>query len=67
MTTDNTFPMPFLIDPDQAARAIADGLQRGDHEIVFPLPMAVLMKVVSALPVRVWDALAARLARSGGS
>jgi short-subunit dehydrogenase len=67
MTTDNTFPMPFLIDPDQAARAIADGLERGDHEIVFPLPMAVLMKVVSALPVRVWDALAARLARSGGS
>lgn len=67
MTSGNTFPMPFLIEPDQAARAIADGLERGDHEIVFPLPMAVLMKIASVLPVRVWDAVASRLARSGGS
>jgi short-subunit dehydrogenase len=64
MTKGNTFPMPFLIEPDAAARAIADGLERGDHEVVFPLPMAVLMKVASVLPVRVWDGVASRLARS---
>ncbi|MDN5796175.1 MAG: SDR family NAD(P)-dependent oxidoreductase [Intrasporangium sp.] len=67
MTEANTFPMPFLIDPDQAAHAIADGLERGDHEIVFPLPMALLMKAASVLPVRAWDAIAGRLARSGTS
>lgn len=64
MTKANSFPMPFLIDPDQAAHAIAEGFERGDHEIVFPLPMALLMKTASVLPVRVWDAIAARLARS---
>jgi short-subunit dehydrogenase len=67
LTESNTFPMPFLIDPDEAARAVAAGLERGDHEIVFPLRMAVLMKVAAVLPVRLWDAIAARLARSGGS
>jgi short-subunit dehydrogenase len=67
MTESNAFPMPFLIDPEEAARSIADGLERGDHEIVFPLPMAALMKVASVLPVRLWDAVAARLARSGAS
>lgn len=67
MTRSNSFPMPFLIEPDEAARTIADGLERGDHETVFPLPMAVLMKTASILPVRVWDAVAARLARSGES
>jgi short-subunit dehydrogenase len=67
MTRSNTFPMPFLIGPEQAAHSIADGLERGRHEIVFPLPMATLMKVAAVLPVRLWDALAARLARSGAS
>lgn len=67
MTAGNTFPMPFLIGPEAAARAIADGLERGHHEVVFPLPMAVLMKVAAVLPVRAWDRVAARLAASGGS
>jgi short-subunit dehydrogenase len=63
MTESNSFPMPFIIDADQAARAIADGLERGRHEIVFPLPMAVLMKIAKLLPQRAWDAIAARFAR----
>jgi short-subunit dehydrogenase len=67
LTESNTFPMPFLIDPEEAARSIAAGLERGDHEIVFPLPMAVLMKIAAVLPVRLWDVVAARLARAGGS
>ncbi|WP_153504383.1 SDR family NAD(P)-dependent oxidoreductase [Cumulibacter manganitolerans] len=62
MTESNSFPMPFIIDPDEAARAIADGLEKGRHEIVFPLPMAVLMKVARLLPQRAWDAIAARFA-----
>ncbi len=31
--------MPFLIEADEAARRIADGLEKGKPEIVFPLPM----------------------------
>ena len=38
MTESNEFPMPFIIDADEAARTIADGLERGRTEIVFPLP-----------------------------
>jgi len=56
LTAKNTFPMPFIIDADAAARAICNGLERGQMEIVFPLPMAVLMKVARLLPVRVWAA-----------
>lgn len=64
MTADNTFPMPFIIEADEAARSIADGLEEEKVEIVFPRRMAVTMKVASVLPVRVWSALTARIARS---
>ena len=54
MTEANDFPMPFIIDADEAARAIADGIERRRTEIVFPLPMAVLMKAARLVPVRAW-------------
>jgi short-subunit dehydrogenase len=49
--------MPFMIDADAAAQSICNGLERGQMEIVFPLPMAVLMKVARLLPIRVWAAV----------
>jgi short-subunit dehydrogenase len=57
MTETNEFPMPFIIDADEAARAIADGLEKHRTEIVFPLPMAVTMKLARLVPVRAWAAL----------
>jgi short-subunit dehydrogenase len=63
LTEGNAFPMPFMIEADQAARSICDGLERGQMEIVFPLPMAVLMKTARLLPVRVWAAVMGRAAR----
>ena len=65
MTDRNRFPMPFKVPAEVAARTIADGIARDRAEIVFPLPMAVLMKVVRVLPVRVWTALTATMARRG--
>lgn len=59
MTSDNSFPMPFIIAPEQAARAIANGIAKDRAEIVFPLRMAVLMKVARLVPVRLWAGLAA--------
>lgn len=50
LTKENEFAMPFLVDPDEAARTIADGLARGRDEIAFPLRMALLMKLLGALP-----------------
>lgn len=61
MTDTNEFPMPFIIDADEAADAIADGLEARRTEIVFPLPMAVTMKVARMLPVRAWSAITTRL------
>jgi short-subunit dehydrogenase len=60
MTAVNTFPMPFIIEADAAARTIANGLERGRVEIVFPLPMAIAMKVARLVPVRLWAALNSR-------
>ncbi len=54
MTEHNQFPMPFMIEPDEAARSIADGLESGKPEIVFPRRMAVLMKVARLVPNRLW-------------
>jgi short-subunit dehydrogenase len=65
MTDRNRFPMPFLVEPEAAARTIADGIARDKAEIVFPLPMAVAMKVARVVPVRAWTALTAAMARRG--
>ena len=56
LTDANSFPMPFLVETDDAARRIADGLEKGKPEIVFPLPMMLLMKASRLVPVRLWSA-----------
>lgn len=67
MTAGNDFPMPWLIDADDAARRVADGLERGAPEIVFPLPMMLAMKAARLLPVRLWAAVTGRAATRGGA
>jgi NAD(P)-dependent dehydrogenase (short-subunit alcohol dehydrogenase family) len=64
LTAGNDFPMPFMVEPEQAAHAICDGLERGRMEIVFPLPMALLMKAARFVPVRAWAALTGRAGTS---
>lgn len=58
MTEGNDFPMPFMIEVDEAARQIRDGLESRRQEIVFPTPMAITMKLARLLPVRAWTRLA---------
>jgi NAD(P)-dependent dehydrogenase (short-subunit alcohol dehydrogenase family) len=65
MTDRNRFPMPFMVEPEEAARAIADGIARDKAEMVFPAPMMLAMKVARLVPVRAWTALTATLARRG--
>ena len=57
LTAGNRFPMPFIIEADQAARSICGGLERGRAEIVFPARMALLMKATRLFPARAWTAL----------
>src|SRR5690242_21822257 len=65
LTAGNAFPMPFIIDADQAARSICDGLERERTEIAFPAPMALLMKTARLVPARAWTALWARTSIAG--
>ena len=54
MTSTNTFPMPFIISSATAAKYIADGLERNKAEIVFPLPMSLMMKLAKLMPSGLW-------------
>jgi short-subunit dehydrogenase len=62
LTAKNIFPMPFMLEPSDAARRIVSGLEKGKAEIAFPLPMVAAMKVAKVVPVRLW-AEAFRLVR----
>ena len=57
MTSTNTFRMPFLIEADAAAKYIADGIEKGKPEIVFPPAMSFTMKIARLIPQRIWPKL----------
>jgi len=50
LTDKNDFPMPFLIDVEEAGRRILNGFEQGGFEIAFPRRMAWLLKAVNMLP-----------------
>ena len=50
MTAVNTFPMPFLMDAERAARVIQRGLARNKARIAFPWSMAAVVWLLAALP-----------------
>ena len=60
LTALNAFPMPFIIDADEAGREICDGIEKDRLVIVFPKPMAILMKLAQFVPARIWASLLAR-------
>ena len=50
LTDKNTFEMPMIIEADEAAEAIADGLIGNSFEIHFPKKFTYIMKVLKVLP-----------------
>lgn len=60
LTAQNTFTMPALITPDQAAEAMLDGWQRGAFEIHFPRRFTAWMKLLRVLPYRLYFPLVKR-------
>jgi short-subunit dehydrogenase len=63
MTAGNPYPMPFLLDADEAARRIVRAIERGKRFYVLPWPMAIVGRVLRLLPRPVYDALFARAPR----
>ncbi len=52
LTDRNTFRMPALIEADEAARRIADGMEAGRFEIHFPKRFTGWLKLLEVLPYR---------------
>jgi short-subunit dehydrogenase len=50
MTARNRFPMPFLMDAEEAARRTLRGIARGRTRIAYPWPTYLAARFVGALP-----------------
>ena len=61
LTAQNTFHMPALISPEQAARAIVQGWARGEFDIHFPKRFTRVMKLLRLLPYRLYFAAVRRI------
>jgi short-subunit dehydrogenase len=60
-TSVNEFEMPFLMTPEEAAARIVAGLKKPGFEIAFPRRFALLLRLVGALPNRVYFAAMRRM------
>lgn len=56
-TADNAFSMPALLQPEEAARRIADGLKSTRFEITFPRRFTYVLKALQFLPYPAYFAL----------
>ena len=50
LTAHNRFPMPLLMEPEEAARRTLRGLAAGRIRVVYPWPIYALARLVGALP-----------------
>jgi len=55
LTEKNRFRMPFLMEADEAARVIANGIERGNRVVEFPLPMSLLTRFLRHIPNALYD------------
>lgn len=60
-TQNNPFPMPFLMDVEDAAAHLADRLGKPGFEIAFPRRFAYLLKFLNILPYRAYFAAVNRV------
>lgn len=63
LTDQNDFPMPFRVEPDEAARRIVDGIESKKPEIHFPKRFSIPFKLLSILPNRLYVALCSKMVK----
>ena len=54
LTAHNDFPMPALMTADDAAKALVDGLERGQFHIHFPRKFTNTLRLARLLPYRAY-------------
>ncbi|MFI4920567.1 MAG: oxidoreductase, partial [Gammaproteobacteria bacterium] len=54
LTENNKFPMPFLMQVDDAALAMKRGIYSGKFEIAFPTRFVLLLKFFRMLPYAIY-------------
>jgi short-subunit dehydrogenase len=59
MTEGNPYPMPFMLSAEEAARRMLRAIDRGWPFVIIPWQMALVGRLMKALPASVYDALAA--------
>jgi len=57
LTDKNDFPMPLMIDVDDAAKIIVDGIQKRKAEIHFPKRFSIPYKILACLPASIYTKL----------
>ncbi|MGI9481731.1 MAG: SDR family NAD(P)-dependent oxidoreductase [Hyphomicrobiales bacterium] len=60
MTQKNDFPMPFLMDVEQAAKTTIAGLRAGKFEVAYPMKLVLILKLMRILPYWLYFALIER-------
>jgi len=63
MTAINPYRMPFLLQPDEAARRFARAIERGCSYTVIPWQMGAVAKLLRVLPNWLYDRLFANAPR----
>ncbi len=63
MTDANPYAMPFMVEAEEAARRICEGLRRGGFEITFPRRLAWPARLAAVLPYALFFPLMQRAAR----
>ena len=63
LTNKNKFYMPFIVEPDLAAKKIVNGIFSNKFEIYFPFRLALLLKIGRLLPYKLYFSLTRRLTK----
>ncbi|MCI0752425.1 SDR family NAD(P)-dependent oxidoreductase [Roseomonas vastitatis] len=61
MTAVNRFPMPFMLEPEEAACRTLAGLRAGRTRIAYPWPTYAMARIAGAVPLGLRAAVAARM------
>jgi NAD(P)-dependent dehydrogenase (short-subunit alcohol dehydrogenase family) len=60
LTAQNDFEMPFLMQPEEAARRTIEGLAAGRFEVAYPRRFVAILRALKALPYPVFFRLVTR-------